>query len=244
MTNQDKKIGKLYKELYGNANASDEFKEKVISRSAGKKKKGRITKVVCALAAAVVLVFAGTVMVSASRIEYDKVILNGEEKMARYVDFGTGTRLWECEANDTAYTVWTYGDFDKENEILYLVDHDDYFLASTDPNPTLNLYKDIAKTPVAEFKEIDGEKWLLMTDNVGTQEMLFTEDEKDGTADGKYRVDDNCVTAFSLLPNGAVVETDKTTNLSFIDSISRMFGMDRTSMWNNIYTQLDSYKES
>lgn len=243
MDKQDKKISKLYKETYGNVHANNEFKEKVINMKGKKSKKGKITKVVCALAAAVVLVMAGSVIVSASRIQYDKVVLNGEEKMARYVDFGTGTRLWECEANDTAYTVWIYGDFDKENEMLYLVDHDDYFLASTDPEPTLNLYTDIDKSPVAEFKEIDGEKCLLMTDNAGTQQMLFTEDEKDGVADGKYRTDENTVTTYALLPNGVVVETDKTSNLSFIESVNRMFGMDRTSMFNNIYDQLDSYKE-
>lgn len=243
MNEQDKRISRLYKETYGNVQASEEFKEKVINMKEKKYKKGKITKVICALAAAVILVMAGSVIVSASRIEYDKIIFNGEEKMARYVDFGTGTRLWECEANDTAYTVWIYGDFDKENNILYFVDHGDYFLASTDPNQTLNLYEDIDKSDVAQFKEIDGEKWLLMTDNVGTQQMLFDEDETDGVADGKYRTDENTVTTYALLPNGVVVETDKRSNLSFTDGIERALGMDRTSMWGDIYNQLDSYKE-
>lgn len=243
MTDKDKAIGTIYRETFANVRADEELKEKVMNIKAKKTRKGKITKVICAVAAAAILVTAGSVMVSASRIEYDKIMFNGEEKMARYVDFGTGTRLWECEVNDTAYTVWVYGDFDKENNILYFVDHDDYFLASTIPDPTLNLYTDIDKSPVAEFKEVDGEKWLYMTDNAGTQTMLFTEDEKDGTADGKFRIDDNTVTAYSLLPNGSVVETDKETNISFFEGMEKMLGLDRTTMFNNIYEQLDSYKQ-
>lgn len=242
MDKQDIRISKVYKETYGNVHASDELRERVMNMSAKKQRKGRITKVICAVAAAVILVMAGTIAVSASRTEYDTVVLNGVEKKARYVDFRTGTRMWELIENDTEYTIWTYGDFDKENNKLYLVDYDDYFLASTDPNPTLNLYKDIDKSTVSEFKEIDGEKWLLMTDNVGTQQMLFTEDEADGVADGKFRVDENTVSAYALLPNGVVVETDKTSNIGFIESVSKMFGMDRDTMFNNIYDELDSYK--
>lgn len=241
MTAQDSRISKLYRETYGNVHASDELRERVINMTAKKQRKGRITKVICAVVAAVILVMAGTIAVSASRIEYDTVMFNGAEKKARYVDFRTGTRMWKLIDNDTEYTVWIYGDFDKENNKLYFVDHDDYFLASTDPNPTLNLYTDIDKSTVSEFKEIDGEKWLCMTDNVGTQNMLFTEDETDGVADGKFRVDENTVSAYALLPNGVVVETDKTSNIGFIESFSKMFGLDRDTMFNNIYSELDSY---
>lgn len=237
-------MGEYVTKKNDSVNTNTESNEKVINMTGRKNKKSRITKILCAAAAAVVLVSAGSIIASASQGEYDTVIVNGEEKQARYVDFGSGTRMWEYDANDTAYTVWIYGDFDKENNTLYFVDHDDYFLASTDPNPTLNLYTDIDKSSAAEFKDIDGEKWLCMTDNVGTQEMLFTEDEKDGTADGKYRVDENTVTTFSLLPNGVVVETDKMSNLTFLDNIGKMFGMDRNSMWNNIYSEIDSYKNN
>ena len=112
----------------------------------------------------------------------------------------------------------------------------DYFLASTEPEPTLNLYDKIDESPFAEFKEKDGQKFLCIKDNeFATEERLF-EDEKDGKADGL--LENHGFEAYTLLPNGAVVNTMKTENIGFLKN----FGYDSDKFWNNIYSNLDSNK--
>ena len=92
-----------------------------------------------------------------------------------------------------------------------------------------NLKPDATLQDVLDLKAAKGHSTIAITE--------------DGTADGKFRIDDNTVTAYSLLPNGAVVETDKETNISFFEGMEKMLGLDRTTMFNNIYEQLDSYKQ-
>ena len=145
MNEQDKKISRLYKETYGNIHASEDLKGKVINMTNKNNRKAKVIKLVCAVAAATLALTIGTLAVSASRIQHDKVFVNGEEKSARFIDYGINTRMWECECNGTGYSVFVHGDFDMEKDTLYFVDYGDYFLASTDPNPTLNLYQESKK---------------------------------------------------------------------------------------------------
>ena len=122
MTALDSRISRLYRETYGNVHASDELRNRILNMTAKKQTKRKITKVICAVAAAVILVMAGTIAVSASRIEYDTVMFNGVEKKARYVDFRTGTRMWELiDKNE----VGVYGrDWDLDEEIVEYVTFD------------------------------------------------------------------------------------------------------------------------
>ena len=219
MNEQDKKISKLYKETYGNVHASEDLKGKVINMTNKNNRKAKVIKLVCAVAAATMALTIGTLAVSASRIKHDKVFVNGEEKSARFIDYGINTRMWECECNGVGYSVFVHGDFDMEKDTLYFVDHGDYFLASTDPNPTLNLYQDIDKSSFAEIK-------------------------KDGTADGRIEIDDSTDEVFALLPNGAVVNTMKYSYTPVVDDIMRLFGQDKTSFWNHLYDEVESNNQN
>ncbi len=241
MEQQDKRISELYTELYGNTHASGEFREKIHALPKKKRKNRTVTKVICGLAAAVIMLIAGSVIVSASRTEYDTVIINGEEKKARYVDFGTNVRMWECVMNDTMYSVFIYGDFDRDNETLYFVEHDDYFLASTNPDQTLNLYTDIDKTNNAEIKDIDGSTYLSITDAAGTTNMIFDSDAADGTADGKITRDGDTAETYAILPNGAVVNTIMQKHVGLLRTMeSVVFGRSENDFWNHIYDETDS----
>ena len=74
MNNQDRTISRLYTEVYGNVHAGTEFKEKIRTiTEAGIKTTKRVSfKAVCIIAAAVLLITAGGLVVSASRGVYDK----------------------------------------------------------------------------------------------------------------------------------------------------------------------------
>lgn len=244
MNEQDKKISRLYKETYGNIHASEDLKGKVINMTNKNNRKAKVIKLVCAVAAATLALTIGTLAVSASRIQHDKVFVNGEEKSARFIDYGINTRMWECECNGTGYSVFVHGDFDMEKDTLYFVDYGDYFLASTDPNPTLNLYQDIDKSSFAEIKKEDDETYLYVTDDAGTMQILMTADEKDGTADGRIETDDGSDEVFALLPNGAVVNTMKYSYTPVIDDIMRLFGQDRNSFWNHLYDEMESNNQN
>ena len=95
MNEQDKKLSRLYKETYGNLRASEDLKGKVMDMTNKKNHKAKVIKLVCAVAAAAMAVTIGTLAVSASRVQYEKVFVNGEEKNARFLDYGINTRLWE-----------------------------------------------------------------------------------------------------------------------------------------------------
>jgi len=244
MNEQDKKLSRLYKETYGNLRASEDLKGKVMDMTNKKNHKAKVIKLVCAVAAAAMAVTIGTLAVSASRVQYEKVFVNGEEKNARFLDYGINTRLWECETNGVCYSVFVHGDFDTKKDTLYFVDYGDYFLASTDPNPTLNLYQDIDKSPFAEIKK-DGENtYLYVTDDAGTMEILITGDEKDGTADGRIEEPSDFDETYSLLPNGAVANTIKYNYTPVIDDIMRLFGQDKTTQWNQLYETVDSNQQN
>ncbi len=247
MNEQDKMISKLYKETYGNVHASEDLKGKVMNMSNKKNRKAKVIKLVCAIAAATMAVTIGAMAVSASRTQqYDKVYVNGEEKMARFLDYGINTRLWECEANGFCYSVFVHGDFDTEKDTLYFVDYGDYFLASTDPNPTLNLYQEIDKSSFAKIREEDGETYLDVTDDAGTMQICLTNDKNDGAADGKIPNPDSEGTSetYSLLPNGAVVNTIKYEYTPVLDDIMRLFGQDRNSFWNHLHEEVDSNQQN
>lgn len=242
MNEQDKKISRLYKETYGNVHASEDLKGKVTDMKNKNNRKAKVIKLVCGVAAAAVALTVGTIAVSASRTKYDKIFVNGEEKNARFIDFGINTRMWECECNGTGYSIYVHGDFDMEKDTLYLIDCGDYFLASTDPNPTLNLYQDIDKSSFAEIKKEDNETYLYVTDDAGTMKITMTADEEDGTADGRIEREDGSDEVFALLPNGAVVNTMKYGYTPVVDDVMRLFGHDRDSFWNNLYEQVESYQ--
>ena len=89
------------------------------------------------------------------------------------------------------------------------MDNGEYCIASTDDEPTLNLYTDIEKSVNAKIKEIDGTKILCVTDNSGTQEIMLSFDEEDGVSDGKITQNEDCVETYTILPNGAVANTIK-----------------------------------
>ena len=110
MNEQDKKLSRLYKETYGNLRASEDLKGKVMDMTNKKNHKAKVIKLVCAVAAAAMAVTIGTLAVSASRVQYEKVFVNGEEKNARFLDYGINTRLWECETNGVCYSVFVHGD--------------------------------------------------------------------------------------------------------------------------------------
>ncbi len=225
MNNQDRTISRLYTEVYGNVHAGTEFKEKIRTiTEAGIKTTKRVSfKAVCIIAAAVLLITAGGLVVSASRGVYDTVIINGVEKKARYGDFGNGTRIWGYEDGDTMYTVYVYGDFDTEKDTLNFVDYGEYFLASTDKEPKLNLYSDIDKSENSYIREAGGEKILCIKDDYGIQEIMLEYDAQDGSEDGKISRDGTSLETFAVLPNGSIVNTVK-SKITIFDKIANRFG--------------------
>lgn len=231
MDAQDKKISQLYRELNSNIHASAELKERVITMTEKTSKKRKVSfRVVCVAAALTVLASAIGIGVSASKEnKYDKIIINGVEKQAKFRDFENNTRVWCYENDDASYWAYVYGDFDKEKDTLYFIDYGDYFLASTDPNPTLNLYTDIDKFSNAYITETNGEKTLCITDGSETMEIFISEDDKDGVVDGKLPNGD----VYTLLPNGSVVNTLKAPKVKGMD---QFFGNDSKSrgFWNGV----------
>ncbi len=220
MNNQDKSIGRIYTELYGNVHADTEFRKKILTMTeTGIKRTKSSFKTICILAAAVLLITSGGIIVSATRGVYDTVVVNGEEKKARYGDFGNGTRIWGYEDGNTMYTVYVYGDFDTEKDTLHFVDYGEYFLASTNTEPTLNLYKDIDKSENSYIKEENGEKILCIKDDSGIQEIMLSFDAQDGTEDGKI----GDTETLAVLPNGSIVNTMK-YKISILDKIANRFG--------------------
>ena len=122
------------------------------------------------------------------------------------------------------------------------MDYGEYFLASTDPNQTLNLYAGIDQSSFADIQEMDGEKYLCITDDAGTTRMLF-KDEADGVADGVIHEGENVVETYALLPNGAVVNTVKTEHIGFFYTMDRiLFGRSQDDFWNDLYNEVDSNK--
>ena|GEM_PF-6476517 len=256
--NTDERMKELYAKAFDGIHVSSEYSRKVSNMAETKKKKVRTTvKVLVAIAVvAAFLAVAGTAIASTTRGVYEKVIFNGEERNARFCDFGYGVREWEIMDNGNIYTVFIEGDFDTEKDTLYFVDKGDYFLASTDPNPTLNLYDEIDNTSHAKFIEYNGETWLAYNTDENIDELgnsysdkdnfsedgkdgvldeieydpfletwtlppsceiiNFSEDGKDGVLDGKFVHDDTTCETWTLLPNGTLVNTIKTSSVPAI----------------------------
>ena len=227
MNNDDIIISKLYKETYGGAHASAELKGTVRTMTNEGKKRAKVSvKIICAVAAAAVLATAGGAIAHASkgyRYEgvYDDIIFNGETRKAKYGDFGNDVRTWQFDDNGASYAIFINGEYD-ENDTLYVVDCGDYFLASTDPNPTLNLYDEIDNTDRADLIERDGMTCLAIYRNEPNEispyhsvtGFSFPEaDEADGAKDGKLYLTPGDVNSgtdvYAILPNGSVVETIK-----------------------------------
>ncbi len=216
-------FNKSVKKASAQVNNTNSNKEEMVinMKRNNSKKSNNVLKAVCVIAAIAAVAVTGTVIASA-KTEYDTVIVNGQEKQANYKDYGINTRMWEFTENDTTYSVFVHGDYDRDNDKLYIKDCGDYIIASTESEPTLNLYKDIDKSDFAEFKEENGEKYLNITDDAGTMRVLFSDDEKDGEADGKIVFGDDVKETYTLLPNGAVVNAMKEKNVGFkhiIDSV-------------------------
>ena len=236
MDKQEKKFSELYADIYGNTHADEIFKERVRTMTERKFKKSKtVVKVICALAAAVVLVMAVGLVVSASRGEYINIMVNGEQKKARYGDFGNNTRLIQYTEGDTNYDTYIHGDFDKDNDTLYLVETDGFYTISTDPDQKANLYTDIDKSKFAAFEEKDGNKYLLITDDSGTDTRLFNADAADGNADGIIIIDGQVSETYVLLPNGAVSESMKV----HVDALTRITD---SSFWDNFWGNFGEWK--
>lgn len=216
-------FNKSVKKTSAQVNDIDSNEKKKVINMKSSKKANNVLRTVCVIAAIAAVAVTGTVIASA-KTEYDTVILNSQEKQANYKDYGINTRMWEFTENDTTYSVFVHGDYDKDNDKLYIKDCGDYIIASTETEPTLNLYKDIDKSDFAEFKEENGEKYLNITDDAGTMQVLFSDDEKDGEADGRIAMDGSVIDTYTLLPNGAVVNAMKEKNVGFKSFMDSMFG--------------------
>lgn len=208
--NTNERMKELYTNTFDNIHVSHEYSRKVINMAETKRRVLPEVKVLAVVAAILAIITAGSVITFANRGVYDKVIFNGEERNARFCDFGDGVRLWEVTNNNTSYSVYTYGDFDTENDTLYFVDKGDYFLASTNSNPTLNIYDEIDNSPYAKFIKSNSETCLALNSSENSSETVnFSEDAEDGVLDGKFKIDDNFCETWAVLPNGSIVNTIK-----------------------------------
>ncbi len=243
MEQQDKTIGRLYKETYSGVHADSEFKESVRTMTnKSKSRSKKIIRTVCIATALVVLAAAGGIIASASRGTYKTVIVNGEEKQARFGDYGNNVRVWCYQGDGSDYWVYVYGDFDAEHDTLYFEDYGDYFLASTQPDPTANLYTDISRSSNARIEEQDGEKYLYVTDDSGTQTFTLAGDAADGEEDGIFKNSDLFDT-YEVLPNGSIINTSKAKssfslfgwNGSFATNVNTGETIDGSDWWNNFW---------
>ena len=247
MTNEDKRISELYTELYKNAVPSAEYKRKVRNMTENGKKATKITiKVFGAVAAAAVILTAGAAIAYASKGYthqgvYDNIVVNGEEKKVKYGEYDNDIRFWSYDENGKNCSVFVYGPFDNENETLYVVDMGDYIIASTDPNPTLNLYDEIDNTPYAKIDEESGALSVKGNPAGHNNDLYFKtgfsfveDDEKDGEKDGKL-TDEDMTTIYAVLPNGAIVETNK-GDVSIDEEDDDM----NTNIWDTIWERMGS----
>lgn len=258
----EKKISDLYNGTFDNINASSELMESVKSVPTMKRSRrpsAKIYKVAFALAAALVLTVAGTAIASANKGYkyqgvYDTVVLNGVEVSAKFADFGNNVRSWDIEQDGLGYGVFIYGPYDTENDTLYLKDFGDYFIASTEAEPTLNFYDEIDNTPYADLVERGSMMCLGIKNDLNRPtpdsplvgeyySMTFFDfvqaDEKDGTRDGVLYEgkpeDDAANEAYTILPSGAVVQTikEKVHHDDYEDNAA-------TDFWNAIWHRMGS----
>lgn len=222
MKNEDMKIKSLYENVYDDVCASDELFRKVRSMRNVNAKKSvkRTVKVACALVAAAALTVAGCVVGSAKRGykgEYQTVVLNGQETQARYGKLNDHCYTFEATENKTTYSVWFYGDYNKDQDTIYIVDEGDYIVCSTDPNPTLNLYDEIDNAAYATLFDPNTIKIPVIVNGEQLNTILLdlTFDERDGARDGlindKYSFGDSedFFKTFTVTPEGALIQAFK-----------------------------------
>ena len=223
MNNEDKRLSKLYTELYEGAHASEEFRRKVRNMTeSNSKTKIRFTfKSAMAVAAAIALfTIAGTAIASANKglaHDYVSIVFNGEERKAAYEKLDDNMHMWSFVKDNLQYGVTVYGDFDPKTQVIYFEDRDNYVIASDSPNPELNLYTAIESSPYAEI--IDEQYLKLYTNKMNDSKPFMTSntpslDKADGTADGiVWPLDSSSEyyygSATTILSNGAVAEAWK-----------------------------------
>ncbi len=234
MTREDERIKRLYTEAFDNIHASDELRRKVIkmteNTSKEKKNISKIRKIAFVAAAAAILVVGGGMIAAhAVRGAYkdetvSRVMFNGEEKEAYFHDFGTGVGSWRFYEDDMEYSVFMHGNIDIDTTV-YVVDMGSYVMASDVPEPTLNLYTDMEKSPFVEISD-DGYmiiKTNLDTDRPMTERILWTLDAEDGTEDGIAGLGiDDVVSTYTIMSDGTVAETFK-QDVSGINGIVKYF---------------------
>lgn len=247
MTNEDKRISELYTELYSNAVPSAEFKRKVRNMTENSKKATKFTmKMFGVIAAAAVIVVAGAAIASAAKsyshkAVYDTIVVNGVEKKVKYGEYDNDIRFWSYDENGKSCSVFVYGPYDNENDTLYVVDNGDYIIASTDPNPTLNLYDNIDSTPYAEIDEENGTFSVKGNPSGLDNDLYFKtgfsfveEDEKDGEKDGKL-IDEEYQETYTILPSGAVANCIK-GDISLDEEDEDM----NIELWDNVWGRMGS----
>ena len=184
-----------------------------------KKNGGTIVFVVAIIAAiaAVVLITMAGVKKNQPKQEIDEketvgsVIFNGEEKEAYFFDYGGGVGYWRFYDGKMEYCVYMHGNINMDTTV-YVVDMDSYVIASDVPEPTLNFYTDIDKSP---FVEIDDDGYLVIRTNINTdkpkiERILWTLDAEDGKEDGIAGLGiSQDVSTYTLFSDGTVAEAFK-----------------------------------
>ena len=221
MKNEDKRIKDLYTEAFDSIHASDELKRKLIEMNETdiktEPKKGKVIsmrKFVYITAAVVALALAGgMVAAKATKGPYEqeetvKIIFNGEEKDAYFHEWSVDTVSWRFEVEDKeAWIYVTHSEPVDKNTQMYVTYNGEYIIASDVPEPTLNLYTDIDRSPIAEIGKDDyvDQTALIITTEFGTQSMTLAVDEADGTADGVSN-HDGTYDVFTVMSDGSIAE--------------------------------------
>ena len=81
-----------------------------------------------------------------------------------------------------------YGDFDPKTDTLYIEERDGYVVASTEPEPRLNLYEDIDRSTYGQIINEWGRDWLRIS--IGSAHFGFNLEDRD---------------TFTVAPNGCIV---------------------------------------
>lgn len=234
MKKEDERIKTVYTKAFDNIHASEELRRKVIDmKENNSKTKNNISKIrkiaFVAATAAVLIVGGGMIAAHATRGAYKeetvgRLMFNGEEKEAYFHDYGTGVGSWRFYDGDMEYSIFMHGNISMDTT-MYVVDKESYVLSSDVPEPTLNLYTDMEKSP---FVEMSDDHYLIINTNLNTdrpmtERILFTLDAEDGTEDGIAGLGiDEVVTTYTIMSDGTVAETFK-QDVSGINGIVQYF---------------------
>ncbi len=257
----DEELREFCDKAFADIHASTELQEKIKKVKDGdvkemKKSTGKIIKMFVTVAAAAALIVAGTAIVSAAKTykgDYETVVLNGVETKARYGKVNTNVYFIEAYEGKTAYSVWIRGDYDRDNDTLYINkiedEEGDYCVVSTEDTPELNLYEKIGESKYGEIVQKGDEEFLIIYPtgekesseenyNAGfIMNPFIQEDAKDGKKDGiSHHTDDyeTYCTTMGVLPNGSLVEA------YFGDSAASMGDEGMDILWGIIWGEEDS----